>query len=477
MRLIRLLCLSLILLPALVFADDAKLAPDLSDVSSLPVHVAPAADISKAMATAGNKSRPLQFAVKAALPVGLAGGYWDQPDAATARWRTRVQSAGALGLALEFSRYSLPEGAALWLYDEDGRLVQGPYTQANHTPEGKLWTAIVPGAAAVVELRVPTEKRSDVQLELGQLSHAFLDLAKVESWSQAKSGSCNVDTICADGNNWRDEIRSVAHITIGNEFVCTGQLLNSVPQDTARLFITANHCEIGQGTTTPASSVVFYWNYQTSSCSGTPDGILTQNQSGSTLLAGDVGSDFTLVQLNQTPPTSFNVHLAGWDARNTAPQSGVSIHHPSGDEKRISTYTAPAVATPVCIDESITGACTRSVQAWRVNWARGTTEGGSSGGGLWNQSHRLVGVLSGGNASCSNLSGDDYYARLSVAYTANAAASGQLKVWLDPANTGATNIAGRNPGELNDPDEDSGGGSFGIFGLLALLGLRGLRRK
>lgn len=477
MRLIRLLCLGLMLLPATVFADHAKLAPDLSDVSSLPVHVAPAADISKAMAAIGNKSRPVQFAVKTALPVGLAGGYWDQPDAATARWRTRVQSAGALGLALEFSRYSLPEGAALWLYDEDGRLVQGPYTQANHTPEGKLWTAIVPGAAAVIELRVPTAKRSEVQLELGQLSHAFLDLAKAESWSQAKSGSCNVDAVCADGNNWRDEIRSVAHITIGNQFVCTGQLINSVPQDTARLFVTANHCEIGQGATTPASSVVFYWNYQTSSCGGTPNGSLAQNQSGSTLLAGDVGSDFTLVRLTQTPPESFNVYLAGWDARNNVPQSGVSIHHPNGDEKRISTYTAPAVAATVCIDENLAGDCIRSVAAWQVNWARGTTEGGSSGGGLWNQNHRLVGILSGGNASCAVIDGDDFYARLNVAYTANSATSGQLKAWLDPANTGATNLAGRDPSDVVDPDEDEGGGALSIFGLLALLGLRGLRRK
>lgn len=31
-----------------------------------------------------------------------------------------------------------------------------------------------------------------------------------------------------------------------------------------------------------------------------------------------------------------------------------------------------------------------------IDWDQGTTEGGSSGSGLWNQSKRLVGQLHGG---------------------------------------------------------------------------------
>jgi hypothetical protein len=420
-------------------ALDVRLTPTLSDLNAVPRHVIAPALVAKALENTADKSTPLRFAVTVPLPLSLDAGLWDRVDNSTDRWRLRIGSQGALGLALEFSRFALPDEAELWLYDAQGQVIQGPYTRRDQTPEGKLWTALIPGAEAVVELRIPAAVRDQLALEVGEVSHAYVDITRADS-TDAKSGSCNIDVVCSDGNNWRDEIRSVARITVGNALLCTGQLLNNARQNHDPLFITANHCEIGQDYS--ASSVVFYWNYQTSTCGGSPNGSLEQNQSGSTLLAGDTGSDFTLVHLSSTPASRFTVYYAGWDAGSSAPQSGVAIHHPSGDEKRISTYTTAATAVDgVCI-ESRLGSCLRSVDAWEVNWAKGTTEQGSSGGGLWNQSHRLVGVLSGGSASCDNLNGSDYFARLDAGFEANTAANGQLKAWLDPDNTGTTRLDG-----------------------------------
>src|SRR5690606_32180364 len=63
-------------------------------------------------------------------------------------------------------------------------------------------------------------------------------------------------------------------------------------------------------------------------------------------------SDFALLKLNENNETntitklkSFNAYWNGWDANNTAAPSGVSIHHPSGDIKKISTFTQPLVST------------------------------------------------------------------------------------------------------------------------------------
>jgi lysyl endopeptidase len=447
MRVLRsLLICVFVAMPVLASAAPARLHPDLSSLTSVPMHKTESASISKALAIAktGSKSDPVQFAIATPLSLGLDGGLWDQADATTDRWRARVSSNGALGLGLEFSKFALPAGAALWIYDEAGQLVQGPYTQADQTPEGKLWTAIVPGSSAVLELQVPSAQRDAVQLQLGNVDHAFLDMTKAATVVAAKSGSCNVDMVCPDGDSWRAQGRAVAMISIGNKYVCGGQLLNNARQNKDPLFITANHCEIGQTASTPASSVVFYWNYQTSTCGGTPDGSLSENQSGSTLIAADTGSDFTLLRLLKTPASAYNVYYSGWDVGSAIPQSGVAIHHPQGDEKRISTYTSPASRATVCLDDSSSSSssCTRKVQTWQINWARGTTEEGSSGGGLWNQSHRLVGVLSGGDSSCTDTSGNDYFARLEVAYTANSAASGQLKAWLDPDSVGISSLDG-----------------------------------
>ncbi|HEY0979051.1 MAG TPA: hypothetical protein VGE21_16390, partial [Flavobacteriales bacterium] len=53
---------------------------------------------------------------------------------------------------------------------------------------------------------------------------------------------------------------------------------------------------------------------------------------------------------------------------------------------------------------------------WRVPvWDVGTTEPGSSGSGLWNANHQLIGQLYGGQASCDN-NVNDYYGRLSESW-------------------------------------------------------------
>ncbi len=435
----------------------ATLQPGLSDLASIPLHQTQAVTLAKSLAGVDDKSLPLQFAVKAPLTLNLEGGRWDMAPDGRARWRARVSSPGAVALSLEFARFALPEGAELWLYDTAGRLVQGPYTQAQQTPEGKLWTALVPGSAAVLELRVPSAVRDQVHLRIANVDHAFLDIMSAQVEAKASgpgtSGSCNIDVACSAGDDWRDDIRSVAHITIGGNFLCTGQLLNNARQDHNPLLITANHCKIDQTSSTPASSVVAYWNYQASSCGGARTAsLMSQNQSGATLLAGDVGTDFTLVRLAAQPSAGFNVYYAGWDARGDAPQSGVAIHHPSGDVKRISRFGTAATAQDVCIERSGT-TCARQVRAWQVYWEQGTTEQGSSGGGLWNQDHQVVGVLSGGNASCSNIGGEDYFARLSEGFTANSAASGQLKAWLDPGDTGTRSLTGfESPAVVSEDD-------------------------
>ncbi len=432
----------------------SALAPDLADLDSIPVALV-RAPLEKRIELAAEKSRPFQFAVKAPLGGELRDGVWDVVDRDTARWRLRVRSPGAQSLSLEFARLKLPDSAALWFYDAAGELVQGPYTAADRSPSGQLWTALVLGEEAVIELRVASSDRAAVALELASVGHGFRGFGKDAS-PPAKSGACNLDAACPQGDPWRSEIRSVARISIDNTFFCSGQALNNTPQNNDPLFITANHCGIGQnlcGTSGTAycdpSSVVFYWNFQNSTCrasSGTGDrkgnGSLSQSQTGATILASDVGSDFTLLLLRSAPSSAFNVYMAGWNATDNVPQSGISIHHPDGDEKALSLYGSPAERADTCIQGTIED-CQRDVHAWGVHWSAGTTEAGSSGGGLWDQNHLLAGWLSGGQASCSDPGGEDFFARMDSAWTAGAGDDQQLKHWLAPGSD-AKSVCGRN---------------------------------
>ncbi len=356
-------------------------------------------------------------------------GRWQQ-EGDQAVWRLILRSEDALSLSVTLDAMQLPAGAALRLYDGDGLLWHGPHGAIELQRHSRYYSAVVPGERLLLELSVPWLARASTALAIRSVQHGFRDIRP-----GFKSGSCNIDTACSAADAWTDAVRATAMITIANRRICSAVLLNNSRQNGDPLLLTARHCGVGQDEL-PASSVRVYWNYESSRCGGSPDGSLSQNQSGSTLLAEGAAADFSLLRLDQTPPAFYQVYYAGWDASGLAPTSGVSVHHPSGDEKRISFFDTPARARTANVDGE-------PVESWEVRWSRGITEAGSSGGGLWNSDHRVIGQLSGGNSSCENPDGTDVYGRLDVAWQESSRPDGQLKAWLDPDNSGIRRLDGR----------------------------------
>lgn len=474
-------CLALCLgLPS--FAASAALS-----LGELPLQLLPAA---QRMDTAEVlRSSPLSFATGVPMSLSEQDGAWDEPLPGTARWRLRLGSAGAVNLSARLEGLRLPEGGEIWLSSADGRDVQGPFRGA-----GELLLPIVRDDEAVLEARMPAAARDGFALRVAEAFHGFRPLGSARLPSKGAlgnaEGSCHVDVVCSEGNAWRNEIRSavvytrLTRILLVNTLVtCSGVMVNNTAQNDRALVLTANHCGITSGTR--MADVTVYFNVQKASCGGSTDGPINQNIAGGRFLARDTESDFTLFELASTPPSSYGVHYAGWDARSgVGGSSGVGIHHPGGDDKKISRYSSSLQQVENAQIDSF------QVDGWEVHWARGVTEQGSSGSGLWNQDHRLVGTLSGGSSSCDNPSGTDIYARFNRGWQANSASSGQLKAHLDPANTGAQTLDGKNaggsPGSVGSGGSGggssssgggSGGGAFGWPLLLAGLGLAALRRR
>jgi lysyl endopeptidase len=413
----------------------ASLAPIARPATAAASHELPAANVRAALAAADRPERPRRFAVPVTIDLGLDAAAWQVLPDGRAGWSLRLHSPGAVTLGAHLRPLVLPEGAELWIHGAAGRAPHGPYTAAQVPPSG-LWTPMVGGDALVLELRAPASAVPGVTLRVAEAFHGFAAPGKA---GPGDSGACNVDAACEAGD-WGTEARSAAMITIANQFYCSGQLLNTVRQDRAPLFLTARHCGAGRERG-PADSVNFHFNYATT-CGGPDPAPPDATVVGATLLADDEPSDFALLRMNAAAPAGAT--FAGWDATGAGASSGASLHHPSGDALKISLLGAPATRATV----DIGGAC--EVQAWEVSWSRGTTEGGSSGGGLWNGAHRIVGVLSGGTASCSNTGGVDYFGRLDLAWTARPATDGQLKAHLDPDGTCIASVPGLDPAAQPD---------------------------
>jgi hypothetical protein len=379
---------------------------------------------------------PLRFAVAHAIVATPAtDGTWERLGDGRL-WRLRVRSAGASDLNLGFRRFWLPEGATLHVISENGAYFQGPYTARDNKPHGQLWTPLIPGDAAVIELFVPTQAKAEPQLVLSQVGAGYRNLfgPPNPAPSPLGEGTCNIDVVCPIASPWTNEIRSVGLYTIGGTFMCSGTLIADVAGDLRNYFLTANHCGV---TPDNAPTMVVYWNYQSTNCGTHGPGSLDQNQSGAVFRAGKFDVDFTLVELDEMPIAGFGVYYSGWDRSGTAPTGGVGIHHPECDVKAIS-FSSNALTT---VNNCIAPVGTNT--HWQVIWSLGDTEPGSSGSGFWDTAtHRLVGTLSGGGASCGNLTGPDCYGKFAVAWASGDSPAERLADWLDPQDTGTNSVPG-----------------------------------
>ena len=396
----------------------------------------------------------------------LNSGAWEDLDANNLVWRLRVQSRGALSLNFGFTQYRMPAGGRLLVYpagltrasiDSDAVPV---FTAADNESHGQLWTQVVSGDQAVIEVVVPRAKAGELKLRLSRIGHDYLGFdrmvrrVQMASADKGTSGSCNVDVACPEGDAWRPQIRSSAAISTGGSLFCSGSLLNNTANDRKMYFLTANHCSINSGN---AASLVTYWNYQNATCripgsaaSGqNGNGSLSQFLTGAFFRAASSASDFTLVELDDPAPAAYNLYWSGWDRRSGDYSGATGIHHPNVAEKRISHGTSATRTT------SYGGAQTNPVSPGDgshifVRWRPGigVTEGGSSGSPLYSPEKRVIGQLHGGPSSCSAADNAkaDYYGRVSVSWTGGGSNATRLSNWLDAGATGAQFIDGLDTG-------------------------------
>ena len=386
----------------------------------------------RALDEQGRRPGPMRFAVPVTVAFTLGNsGTWQTLDDGRL-WRLRIQSPDAKSQNLAVTRFEMPEGAKLWIYDPAHAHVEGPYTARHRSRQGSLWTPIIEGDEIVVEVFVPTGVARPT-VEIGRVNQAYRGFEK--AGLGGTEGACENDVVCPAGASWADQIRAVGVYTISGTSICSGTLLNNTRQDHDPLFLSANHCGVNAGN---AATVVVFWNFQSPTCGTHGPGSTADNQTGATFLASSAPSDFQLIRLSAQPDPAFNVFYAGWDASGTIPTSTVGIHHPMGDVKAISFSNAAADTTAY-----YSATHDPNGNHWRVLWSSGVTEPGSSGSCLFDTiNKRCIGQLHGGPSACGGADLHDYYGRLSVSFAGGGTSGTRLSDWLDPLGTGTLGLDG-----------------------------------
>jgi hypothetical protein len=386
-----------------------------------------------------------------------AGAYTTFPGGERV-WRLHLRAADAVAIMLYYKDFHIPEGGKLFIYSADKTQLLGAYTHNTHPTGGLFATEFVGGDELILEYLAPETGSEKPRIHISEIGYGY-NLSALEtlcgdavSLRRSSSGSCMVDINCEEGLAWQDEKRSVCYMTqkIGDaNYMCTGSLINNTAEDLAPLILTALHCAYDKDRIADESDLEqwqFYFHHEREGCGETSPPAQSKTMTGCKMLVGTGlknGSDGMLLMLSRQIPETYNVYYNGWDRRNTPPLFGVSIHHPRGDYKKISTYDTPAKETTF---NSTEFTAARSAH-WNVTFRQtanghGVTESGSSGSPLYNENKQLVGTLTGGNSSCASPEDLNIYGKMSAHWDHSTTAA-RMSAWLDPVGTGAETLPGR----------------------------------
>lgn len=406
-----------------------------------------------------SEGSPLRVAQ--ALPVDITlenSGQWTVLQSGERVWQLRLQAEGAIALMLYYNVFDIPEGGKFFIYNADKTQILGAYTHRTNPGKGLFATEFVAGDDLTLEY-VASSSDDQPKIEIAEIGYGYNHLSVVKSNSLRSSGSCMVNINCPEGAAWQREkagvCRTVQKIG-GGLYICSGSLVNNTAEDFKPYILMAYHCMEGAETETSTTVVstaddmkqwMFYFNYERQGCSTSTPAVY-KTMTGCTKIAStpiDGGSDGLLVLLNQEIPEDYSVYYNGWDRRDALPKSGVGIHHPKGDYKKISTYTSDGTTVSWNGTDHSEGARNAHINIIfeATENGHGVTEGGSSGSPLFNQDHLIVGTLTGGLSSCEKPGESNLYGKLSYHWnkysTANTA---RMDVWLDPLATGAETLRG-----------------------------------
>ena len=461
----------------LVMPGERALAPKAVEVARLrlgtqeapaPERLAPVSEAElqavrgRNAARGGLESRQRRLTVgiaRAAASESLAAPSFEWkavPGGRAAQVAVTSPEAGSMRLAIDLAGVPA-EVEMVFFGSHDPARLEGPVKAGSIADRFQpWWSPLTEGETQTVEFFVPSGvEAARLPIAVVGASHVFTTPSsrfakRLQDIGDA--GTCNVDVPCstlASNSGFRSAADSVAQMVFndaGFTVLCTGTLLadGNAATQTPWLY-GANHCfenedppyKTAAQMQAVANTLTTIWGFEAAACnSTTPRSGWTQLGGGAAFIYNNAASDVLFLRLNNAPPAG--AFYSGWDANTlTAGMGLVTLHHPQGDLKKVSQGSVLRFSAP--------GVAGSNASYTEARWTSGTTEIGSSGAGIWTASagqYHFRGGLWGGSASCTALSGTDYFSRFDQAYPSLAAYLGSA-----PAPTNDYTDLWWNPGE------------------------------
>ena len=490
----RCVCLSLVALllalPAvaqLATPIPATIATDLSErhatlrnaQEAYPLHAVSRTDQTSSLrqqeetASSGLRLLELPAVEYRQLPESQLWGDWITTASGERAWRGALQLEEAGWNTLYFGNYQLSRGDMLIIANEAGE-VRGAFTEANNVASHSLTTAPLYGERLTIYYYPASSQEESLPWRLEGITTALLSAIGEElpipNGNHSGGGSpffIVKGLECAEATVRHPEVSRIARseilLVVRGKYFSSGTLINNSRQDGDALVLTAAHClnnsyknrsldYVRQS----AEQSVFYFNYFSPTGDPLLNGIEEQTLAGAELVAFNEEHDMCLLRITGVKPDvpqgqcaippSYRPYFAGWNAERDFPAPVIAIHHPKASVRRYNR----ADEKPTLENYDMATVPVRWINSHLhiKKWNLGTTAGGSSGSGLFDKNHHLIGALTGGSSYCSTPYNDYYYA-LSEVFTGYPDDK-CLKPHLAPTSD-QTILEGLNPFATNPP--------------------------
>ncbi|MCY4418351.1 MAG: T9SS type A sorting domain-containing protein [Cytophagales bacterium] len=295
-----------------------------------------------------------------------SSGLWHVLPSGDRVWRLSIRSRDALSLYLVYSRFHLPPGGILHVYDRSRIRVLGGFTEANNRGSfespGVYASAPLRGDYLTLEYYEPKAQIGKTQLRIGRVGHVYKDLGTTQVSQQYQSlydlgdaqKECSIDINCSVASGWRNQRRSVGYMLFEG-VGCTVVLLNNTERNGALFGLTGYSClsiPPGSRSVPNLASAMFFWGRETPAerCgfvwqTGALQSFIELHQRvgvGAVFDTSFKGLNTVLFHLNENPirfNRPYRLYFSGWTSNNTFPEEGdrfFTIMHPAGgDVKKI----------------------------------------------------------------------------------------------------------------------------------------------
>lgn len=343
-------------------------------------------------------------------------------------WKIKIVAKNATSINVILRDVVLPKGAQIYMYSLDKRMISGPILSQNLF-KGKYMSDMLYGDELIIEVIIPNKSNyQEFSISIPKIMYGIKSNNYVsQTRAYGDSKPCNNDINCSVGNGWEDVRDGVALVFTPYGTTCSGSLVTDQCFSGRPYFLTAFHCFDGNNNGSFSNNErdkfedsSYRFLYDNEDCDGTIEPTSWLSISGAEFRSGWSKTDFALAELSSSPAgISPNVVNSG----NVSTFAVGCIHHPKGDVKKISIDFDPLQS---------------NTNFWIVeDWDDGIVEFGSSGGPLFDANHRIIGVVSAGNAAvdCASLTGgstldNGTYGRMDVSWNGGGQPTNSLQPWL-----------------------------------------------